>query len=76
MGLTIGAPAKVNLDLRVFGRRNDGYHEVRTLLQSIELHDTLAIRSRVGPMTVRSRDVAVPPDRQNLVWEAADLKPP
>ena len=34
------AHAKVNLDLRVLGTRPDGYHELRTVFQTIELHDT------------------------------------
>ena len=67
----IGAPAKVNLDLRVLHRRPDGYHEVRTLLQSIALEDTVSIRPRPGPLTVRSRMPAVPRDAANLVWQAA-----
>ena len=67
----VHAPAKLNLDLRILGRRPDGYHEVRTLLQSIELHDTLSFRRRPGPMTVRSRARGVPVDRANLVWRAA-----
>ncbi|MGC1384769.1 MAG: hypothetical protein WA823_13405, partial [Candidatus Acidiferrales bacterium] len=33
--------AKVNLDLRVIGKRPDGYHELRTIFQTISLHDTL-----------------------------------
>lgn len=69
----IGAPAKLNLDLRVLRRRPDGYHEVRTLLQSIALEDTVSIRCRPGPLTVRSRTRDLPRDRENLVWKAAAL---
>jgi 4-diphosphocytidyl-2-C-methyl-D-erythritol kinase len=39
--LSVIAPAKINLDLRVLGRRSDGYHEVRTLLQTIDLADEI-----------------------------------
>jgi 4-diphosphocytidyl-2-C-methyl-D-erythritol kinase len=41
--MLLRAFAKINLDLRVLGRRDDGYHEIRTVLQSIDLHDTIRI---------------------------------
>ena len=71
--IRIGAPAKINLGLCVLRRRADGFHEVRTILQSIELEDTVRIRSRPGPLVVRSRRRALPRDEANLVWKAATL---
>ena len=71
MTTTVLAPAKINLDLRVLGRRSDGFHEIVTVLQSLELHDTLSFRRRPGPMTVRIRSGEVSSDRANLVWTAA-----
>ncbi|MCB2193804.1 MAG: 4-(cytidine 5'-diphospho)-2-C-methyl-D-erythritol kinase [Deltaproteobacteria bacterium] len=44
MQLIIQAPAKVNLFLKVLGRRPDGYHELATLMQPLDLADTLAVR--------------------------------
>ena len=44
--LTLQAPAKINLVLRVLGRRPDGFHELVTVLQTIELCDTLELRLR------------------------------
>ena len=70
--VTVRAPAKINLDLRVRGRRPDGHHELRTLFQSLELHDTISLRSRPGPFTVRSRSHGVPEDQANLIWTAAE----
>lgn len=71
MTITVLAPAKINLDLRLLGRRADGFHEIRTVLQSIALHDTVRVRGRTGPLTIRSRGGSVPPDRDNIMWRAA-----
>lgn len=69
--LMVRAHAKVNLDLRVLGTRADGYHELRTVFQSIELHDTLLCTGRPGPFTLKSRTTTIPLDRTNLVWKSA-----
>lgn len=69
--LTVRAHAKVNLDLRVLGVRDDGYHELRTVFQSIELHDVLTCARRPGPFAIRSQAKSIPLDRSNLVWKAA-----
>jgi 4-diphosphocytidyl-2-C-methyl-D-erythritol kinase len=71
--LTIRAPAKINLSLRVDGVRPDGYHAVTTVLQSIDLVDTIRIDRRRGPFEIRCDVEGVPLDRTNLVWKAAQL---
>lgn len=63
--------AKINLLLRIVGVRADRYHELRTVFQSIELHDTLTFRRTRGPFTIECDDPACPPGRTNLVWRAA-----
>src|SRR6476661_2149042 len=65
------AHAKVNLDLRVLGTRADGFHELRTVFQTIELHDSLTCIEQPGAFTLRCRTPGLPVDDSNLVWRAA-----
>lgn len=69
--VTLRAFAKINLDLRVGGRRRDGFHDLRTILQSIELHDTLTLRAVDGDCRIRCSAPGVPPGKDNLVHRAA-----
>jgi 4-diphosphocytidyl-2-C-methyl-D-erythritol kinase len=71
--LTLRPSAKVNLTLRVGERQASGFHDVRTVLQSIALHDTLTVSARRGPLGLSVRAPGVPSDRTNLVWRAAEL---
>ena len=70
--LTIRAFAKVNLDLRVLNRREDGFHEVRTLLQTLELHDTLSFRPTRKPFEIHASGEPIPLDSSNIIWRAAE----
>jgi 4-diphosphocytidyl-2-C-methyl-D-erythritol kinase len=80
--LSVEAPAKVNLFLRVLGRRPDGYHELETLVAPIDLADRLEIHADSGPefrTLALALDVTgdldlvpqVPADESNLVLRAA-----
>ena len=69
--MRVQAFAKINLSLRVLGTRDDGYHELRTMFQSIALHDTLTIRTIRGPFQLTCDDPACPADDTNLIWRAA-----
>jgi 4-diphosphocytidyl-2-C-methyl-D-erythritol kinase len=70
--VTVRAHAKINLDLRVLGTRPDGFHELRTVFQSLALHDTIDCIPREGPFAIECDAAGVPLDRSNLVWRAAD----
>ena len=68
------SPAKVNLRLEILRRREDGYHELRTVLQKISLCDTLSVslRERKGiSITAAHRDL--PLGRRNLAYRAAQM---
>jgi 4-diphosphocytidyl-2-C-methyl-D-erythritol kinase len=70
--VTVRAHAKINLDLRVLGTRPDGFHELRTVFQALDLHDTIECIPRVGPFAIECEAAGVPLDRSNLVWRAAE----
>ena len=70
--MRVRAFAKINLSLRVLGASADGYHDLRTIFQSIALHDTLTIRAARGPFRVTCDDPSCPTDDTNLVWRAAN----
>ena len=67
--MEIQAFAKLNLTLEVLGRREDGYHQVRTILQTIDMADLLEI-SPASSLRVECDDHSLDGD-VNLVWQAA-----
>ncbi|MEM7203929.1 MAG: 4-(cytidine 5'-diphospho)-2-C-methyl-D-erythritol kinase [Planctomycetota bacterium] len=75
--LCLTAPAKVNLSLRIRGRRRDGYHEIESCMQTLELADELCCERRPAPgfalELTHEVEVGLPvlPDADNLVLRAA-----
>jgi 4-diphosphocytidyl-2-C-methyl-D-erythritol kinase len=63
--------AKVNLGLEVLGLREDGYHELRTLFQAIDLHDDVVLRPGGRDVTIQCDHPLVPTDGTNLAVRAA-----
>ena len=70
-GWSTQAPAKVNLSLRISGVRPDGYHLLRTVLQSIALADVLTLRPHDGPFALDCDTIGLPTDATNLAWTGA-----
>lgn len=71
--LQLRCPAKINLGLEVEGRRPDGYHEIRTLFQAIDLADELWVEGSEEPrLEVEVEGAGLPPGRGNLVCRAAE----
>ena len=73
--LALQSPAKINLTLRILGKREDGFHEIRTQLCKIALHDTIEITPLPdGETTVLTcNDPTVPVDETNLALRALRL---
>ena len=65
------SPAKVNLVLRVLGRRTDGYHDILSLMQRISLCDEMLFSPRPGGIVVRCPDSSLPEDGGNIAYRAA-----
>lgn len=68
--------AKVNLRLDILGRRQDSYHELRTIFQTISLHDELRLRdSKISGISLNisgNQSLSLEPVRDNLVYKAVD----
>ena len=72
--LRLQAPAKINLYLEVLGRRPDGYHGIRTVMQAVSLFDELSFASRDdGRIVLACTGEGLPPPEENLVVRAARL---
>jgi 4-diphosphocytidyl-2-C-methyl-D-erythritol kinase len=70
---TVHAPAKINLYLKITGRRADGYHYLETLMQKIGLTDNLVLRKTDTGITLTCPGSDLPVDERNIVYRAAQL---
>ena len=72
--MRLRALAKINLGLDVVGKRDDGYHEVRMIMQTIQMYDVLEIEKKKEPGIVLTTNIPyVPTDERNLVYKAAKM---
>jgi 4-diphosphocytidyl-2-C-methyl-D-erythritol kinase len=73
----IPAFAKINLRLEILGKRSDGFHELRTIFQTISLHDELRLRTSRRPEISLSIEgnpsLSLEPVRKNLVYRAVEV---
>lgn len=69
-----GAFAKINLTLDVLGKREDGYHDLQSVMQAISLRDDVEIDLGTGaPWTISCSNPEIPCDEKNLAWKAASV---
>ena len=70
--LTEGAFAKINLTLDVLDRREDGYHDIRSILQTVALRDDIELLLDTGTgWRIECETAGIPLDETNLAWRAA-----
>ena len=68
------AYAKVNLTLDVLGKREDGYHDLKSVMQTLSIRDDIEIDVDTGkPWVLRCSREDIPCDRRNLAWKAAEV---
>ena len=69
-----GAYAKLNLTLDVLAKREDGYHDIKSVMQAISLRDDIEIDIGTGkPWNILCDKEHIPTDESNLAWKAAKL---
>ncbi len=73
MSVTLSAPAKLNLSLDVLGRRPDGYHELATVMQTVDWCDTVTVDFAEDAAIHLTCDGGIPADEHNLAYRAAAL---
>lgn len=80
MKATIQAPAKINLFLKINGRRHDGYHDLTTVMQSISLFDTMAVSIYTKNTHNFDKQIKlhcnlsyIPIDERNLIYKITDF---
>ena len=71
--LRLRAPAKLNLYLRVLGRRSDGYHEIETVFERINLADELTLEPQLSGLALTCTDPTLSCGEDNLIVQAARL---
>lgn len=69
-----GAFAKINLTLDVLGKREDGYHDLKSVMQTISIRDDIEIDVGTGkPWCLKCDKEGIPTDEKNLAWKAAKI---
>lgn len=65
------SPAKINLHLKVLGKRPDGYHDIASLMQQVSLYDELIFERRESGIVLTCPDTGLPVNEDNIVFRAA-----
>jgi 4-diphosphocytidyl-2-C-methyl-D-erythritol kinase len=71
--LRIKAHAKINLSLKILGKRPDGFHEIESLMQSVSLYDLLTLTPIPSGIQLATTNLRLPADGRNLAYQAAEV---
>lgn len=71
--MTLYSFAKINLSLHLRGKRPDGYHEIETLMQTVDLADRITVTACETGTKITCIEPSVPSDERNLAYKAVDL---
>lgn len=71
--MTFASNAKINIGLRILGKRKDGYHDIETIFQEIDLHDVITLTRKKSGIDIICDSPLVPCDSRNLAWQAAEI---
>lgn len=70
--ISVRTPAKINLSLDILGTRQDGYHFVKTIMQTVSLYDEITVSPNgISKIRITCNDPTIPCDASNLVYKAA-----
>jgi len=74
--IRIKCPAKINLTLEIVNKREDGFHNIKSIMQTIDLYDFLNIKAEIAgdsKIVLSGNNSEIPYDKSNLVYKAAEL---
>ncbi len=71
--ISFEAHAKINLSLDVLGKRDDGYHTLQMIMQTIQLHDTISVYEIPAGVEIICKAPFVPNNSSNIAYKAAEL---
>jgi len=71
--IKVKCPAKINLDLKIINKRPDGFHNIESTMQAIDLYDFLTVSAEIVPVTIinlSGNSDEIPYDEKNIVYKA------
>lgn len=74
--IKIKCPAKINLNLKITGRRDDGFHNIESIMQTVDLYDYLTVEAEISDKNeifLCGNSDKIPYDNSNLVYKAGEL---